>query len=84
MNHGDPPAKEKTPGAGSGQIGSFFAGLLRSILQDLIVMAIVFGVATGISAAVCFYYGLPLALSLIGGFLAIGAVFVVKSNSILG
>jgi hypothetical protein len=60
----------------------FFPRLLRGILKELIVMAIVFGVATGISAAVCLYYGLPLILSLIGGFLSIGAVFFIKSDSI--
>jgi len=60
----------------------FFPRLLRGILKELIVMAIVFAVATGISAAVCFYYGLPLILSLIGGFLSVGAVFYIKSDSI--
>lgn len=60
----------------------FFPSLLRGILKELIVMAIVFAVATGISAAVCFYYGLPLIISLIGGFLSVGAVFYIKSDSI--
>ena len=54
----------------------FFPRLMRSIPQDLIVVASVFVVARGISAAVCLYYGLPLVLSLIGGFLSIGTVFL--------
>ncbi|NNF15124.1 MAG: hypothetical protein HKN70_00185 [Gammaproteobacteria bacterium] len=56
-----------------GQVfGGFFRDLLSGILRDLLVVVIVFILATGISALVCLYYGLPLQLSLIGGFLVIG------------
>ncbi len=66
-----------------GVVAEFFISLLKSILESLIVIAIVFGVSTGISAAVCFYYDLPLVLSLIGGFISIGVVYLFKSDSIL-
>ena len=56
----------------------FLARLAQGLVQDLIVMANVFGVATGISAAVCLCYGLPL----FGGFLEVGAVFYIRSQSI--
>ena len=46
-------------------IGAFFVTLFRSILRDLMVLAIVFVIATAISVGVCLYYGLPLALSLL-------------------
>ena len=61
---------------------SFFIEFLQNTLKDLLLMAIVFSVATGISAAVCLYYSVPLWLSLIGGFLSIGVIFFVKSNSL--
>jgi hypothetical protein len=65
-----------------GEMGrGFFPDLVRDILGQLIVAVVVFVFATGVSAAVCLYYGLPLVLSLIGGFLAIGAVFFIKSIS---
>ena len=60
----------------------FFAALFRGILQDLIVMAIVFLVATAICAGVCIYYGLPLVLSLAGGFIMLGVVFWFRSSSL--
>jgi len=50
----------------------FFGDLFTGILRDLMVITIVFILATGISALVCLYYGLPLVLSLVGGFLVIG------------
>ncbi|MEH6610644.1 MAG: hypothetical protein V7696_14860 [Halioglobus sp.] len=60
----------------------FFPSLLKGVLESLIVIAIVFCVVTAISAAVCLYYNLPLVLSLIGGFISIGVVFLFKSDSI--
>ena len=62
---------------------SFFIELLQNILKDLLLMAIVFSVATGISAIVCLYYGAPVWLSIIGGFLSIGVIFFIKMHSII-
>lgn len=62
--------------------GGFLSRLVSGIVRELAAMAIIFAVATGISAAVCLYYGLLPLLSLIGGFLAVGAVFYVRSASL--
>ncbi len=61
----------------------FFPRLIKDVLAGLIVFAIVFLVATAISAGVCLYYDLPLVFSLIGGFISLGVVFIFKSDSIL-
>ena len=72
---------KNTPTLGA-TLKSFFIEFLQNTLKDLLLMAIVFSVTTGISAAVCLYYGVPLWVSLIGGFLSLGLIFFIKSYSI--
>jgi len=60
---------------------SFSSSLAHGILRDLIVMAIVFCVTTSVSAAVCVYHELPVALLLPGGFVSLGVVLLFKTDS---
>ena len=82
MKRDDAIEKKPEQSTISGMLRDFFPRLVSGILRDLLVMAIVFAVATGISALVCLYYGVPLILSLIGGFLAVGAALFFYSASV--
>lgn len=63
-------------------VRGFFSRLARDLLRDLVFILVVFLLATGACALVCLYYELPLALSLIGGILALGIALAFKSDSI--
>ena len=60
----------------------FFAGLVNSLARSLILWLSAFAVGTGVSAAVCLYYGVPLVFSLIGGFLVLGIALALMSESL--
>ena len=60
----------------------FFRTLLQGIVRDAIKFITAFVVGTGAGAIVCWYYGLPLALSLIGGFLVLGIALALMSDSL--
>jgi len=55
----------------------FFGGIAHGFMMLLAA----FLIATGASALVCWFYGLPLALSLIGGFIVLGIALVIMSDS---
>ena len=61
-----------------GFLASFFLGLAR----DLFRYVIAFAVGTGAGAIVCWYYGLPLALSLLGGILVLGLALAFSTDSL--
>lgn len=52
-------------------------GIIRGVAKDLLVVLIVFSCATAISAGVCWYYDLPIVLSLIGGFITVSLLILV-------
>ena len=53
----------------------FWSSLLSSILRDLMKLVMIFALGTLGGAAICLYYGLPLAYSFVGG-IAIFAIAV--------
>ena len=61
-----------------GFLASFFLGLVRDIVKFIIA----FAVGTGAGAIVCWYYGLPLALSLIGGILVLALALALTTDSL--
>lgn len=60
----------------------FLRTLLQGIVRDAIKFITAFVVGTGAGAIVCWYYGFPLALSLIGGFLVLGIALALMSDSL--
>ena len=72
---------EKTQ-AGPEESRGFFASLLLGLLRDAVKMVIAFAVGTGAGAIVCWYYGLPMALALLGGFLVLALVLAFTTDSI--
>ena len=63
------------------QPSGFLAGLLNAFARSLVYFFAAFTVGIGVSAAVCLYYGLPIALSLVGGFIVLGIALVVMSGT---
>lgn len=60
----------------------FFATLLIGLVRDVVKFVTAFAVGTGASAIVCWYYGIPLAVSLLGGFLVLGLALALMSDSL--
>ena len=65
-----------------GGVRGFFTSLLVGILRDLVKFVIAFVVGTGVGAVVCWYYGLPLALSLVAGFLVLALALAFSTDSL--
>jgi hypothetical protein len=61
-------AKRRDAKVDRGFVTKLFAGLVR----DAVNVIIAFCVGTGAGAIVCWYYGIPLVFSLIGGILVLG------------
>ena len=65
-----------------GKSRGFFATLLVGIVRDTIKFIIAFAVGTGASAIACWYYGIPLVFSLLGGILVLGFALALLSDSL--
>lgn len=50
----------------------FLAALFSSLIRDAFNLIIAFCVGTGAGAIVCWYYGIPMIFSLLGGILVLG------------
>ena len=62
--------------------GGFLAELLTSLVRDIVKFIIAFAVGTGAAAIACWYYDLPLVLSLIGGFIVLGLALALSTDSL--
>lgn len=60
----------------------FFAELLVSLVRDAVKFVIAFAVGTGAGAIVCWYYGIPLVFSLLGGILVLGLALALSTDSL--
>lgn len=70
----DTPAKAGKPRQG------FFESLLRGLLRDILWLLSAFSIATAVTAAVFWFYGIPLALSIIGGLFVLGLALAIKTG----
>ena len=61
-----------------GFLSSFFLGLVR----DAVKFILAFAVGTGAGAIVCWYYGIPLVISLLGGILVLGLALALSTDSL--
>ena len=59
----------------------FFASLFMGLLRDAVKMIVAFAVGTGAGAIVCWYYGIPLIFSVIGGILVLGLALALTMDS---
>ena len=60
----------------------FFAELLMGLVRDAVKFVLAFAIGTGVSAIACWYYGIPLVFSLLGGILVLGLALAVSSDSL--
>lgn len=60
----------------------FLKDLLKIGLDAIIKFVTAFGVGTGAGAVVCWYYGIPLGFSILGGILVLGIALALMSDSI--
>lgn len=59
----------------------FFKDIVKVIAGALVQVLIAFAVGTGAGALICWYYGLPIILSLIGGIVVLGIYLALISDS---
>lgn len=77
MNKKNEPTTRKYGNGVGGFLAQFFASLAHGFFQLLLAFAI----GTGGAALVCWYYGLPLALSLLGGILVLGLAVALTTDT---
>ena len=60
----------------------FMKELGTSLLGALVKFILAFAVGTGAGAIVCWYYGIPLGFSIIGGILVLGLALALSTDSL--
>jgi hypothetical protein len=60
----------------------FLASLFVGLVRDIIKMIVAFAVGTGAGAIVCWYYGIPLGFSILGGILVLGLALALTTDSL--
>ena len=78
MNDDENAKAELESGTGRG----FLARLLVGLVRDAVKLIIAFAVGTGAGAIVCWYYGIPLVFSVLGGILVLGLALAFMSDGI--
>ena len=78
MQHDPDRRIESHEGGVRGFLSSFFLSLVR----DAVKFIIAFAVGTGAGAIVCWYYGIPLVFSLLGGILVLGLALALSTDSL--
>jgi hypothetical protein len=68
------PGPQKSPG--------FIRTFLTSLARDALKLVIAFGIGTGAGAIVCWYYGIPLVFSLLGGILVLGLAVAFRTEGL--
>ncbi len=69
-------------GLDEGKHRGFFASLLMGLVRDAVKFIIAFAVGTGAGAIACWYYGIPLVFSLLGGILVLGLALALTTDSL--
>ncbi|MDX1508555.1 MAG: hypothetical protein R3358_09770 [Woeseiaceae bacterium] len=59
----------------------FFSSLLSSIVRDAVKFIVAFIIGTAAGALVCWYYGIPLVFSLLGGLLVLALTLALMTDS---
>ena len=59
----------------------FLTSLLVSLARDAVKFIIAFAVGTGAGAIACWYYGIPLVFSLLGGILVLALALALSTDS---
>lgn len=65
-----------------GGVKGFFSSLLFGLVRDAVKFIVAFAVGTGAGAIVCWYYGIPLVFSFLGGILVLGLALALSTDSL--
>ncbi len=60
----------------------FLAELLTGLVRDAVKFIVAFAIGTVASAIACWYYGIPLVFSLVGGFIVLGLALALATDSL--
>jgi len=72
---------ETTTDVGGRGIGRFLASFAASLARDAFQMIVAFAVGTGAGAVACWYYGVPMVFSLLGGILVLALALALTTDS---
>ena len=70
------------PEAEAPTVKGFVSDLVAALVRDAVKLIVAFGVGTGAGAIVCWYYGLPMILSLAGGILVLALAVVFMTDGL--
>ena len=59
----------------------FLKDILKIAFETIIKIGAFFAVGTGGTALVCWYYGMPLGFSILGGILVLGVALAIMSDN---
>jgi len=65
-----------------GGVRGFFSSLLLRLVRDAVKFITASAVGTGAGAIVCWYYGIPLVFSVLGGILVLGLAQALATDSL--
>lgn len=65
-----------------GGVRGFVSSLVAGLVRDAVQLIVAFAIGTGGGAIVCWYYGIPLIFSLLGGILVLGLALALLSDSL--
>ncbi len=65
-----------------GGVRGFLSSLVSGIAEAFVKYLVAFVIGTGAGAVVCWYYSLPLALSLVGGVLVLALALAFSTDSL--
>ena len=65
-----------------GGIRGFLASFLASLARDAFQLIVAFAVGTGAGAIACWYYGVPMVFSLLGGILVLVLALALSTDSL--
>lgn len=65
-----------------GGVRGFLSSLFHALVRELFKFIIAFAVGTGAGAIACWYYGIPLVFSLLGGILVLGLALALSTDSV--
>lgn len=67
---------------GAAGVAGMFGGFAKSLAHGLMMMLFAFAIGTGAAALACWYYELPLVLSLGGGLIVLGLAVALQTDSL--
>lgn len=65
-----------------GGVRGFLSSFFLALVRDAVNLVLAFAVGTGAGAVACWYYGIPLVFSLLGGILVLGLALALTTDSL--